>query len=420
MLTSKAKIRVSLLIVASISLITSLLSLNYMNQIIRKIEIMTDRDAKMAGIGEELSIKMLEARREEKNFIIFLDSTHIHQNLNILGSMEKDVELAYGISDVYHARLDSISELIVSYRQSIQSLAQTFQEDPRAFYRLQQQLIQYEKELDEIADKQQIVPKDLPSAASNLNYALFNAVNKISADKAKVITQLKDLSTAVLLIADSIVMDARQALAENSAAGRQYGVRARRNILTLLMVTTMILAYLIYVLPVKIFDPFRRIQRALKAISRGETDFPMPSMDSKDEIGELSRSFHEATRKIRYFNELITKKVIETRRNYQRILDEVNEGVIIADTDFKIVFINQATRDLFQLRMKSDVKSIKEIVPLWETIESSVNNIEKMGRTDFHLEGTIRDIPVCDVTLIPRPGKSGRIENVLFIIRICE
>lgn len=417
MLTSKTKIRLSLLLVASVSLVTSLLSLNYMNQMVRKIEVMTESDAKMAEIGEELSIRMLEARREEKNFIIFLDSTHIQQSMQILESMDKEASLARSVSPLYHTELDSIAKLISSYRNSLQSLAQTFQDDPRAFYRLQQQVMEYEKELKHITEQEQISSKELPGWATILNYSLLNAANKISSDKAKVISELKETSTQILILTESIAESARESLARNSKEGRQYGVRARRNILTLLMITGLLLAALIFYLPMKIFEPFRKIQRALSAISRGETEFPMPNMDSKDEIGTLSRSFHEATRKIRFFNNLITEKVVETRRNYQRILDEVDEGVIIATTDLNVIFINQTIREWFHLKTKTEIKSVQDIGPLWSQIGSALENIEKMGRTELDMQNGTDYPEMHKVTVIPRPGKSGRTETVLFIIR---
>lgn len=417
MLTSKSKIRLSLILVASISLGTSLVSLSYMNQIVRKIEIMTDTDAKMAEIGEALTIKMLEARREEKNFIIFLDSLYINNNFQILDEIEAGVNQARNIFPDYDARLDSITNLVRIYRENIRSLAQTFQDDPRAFYRLQQQVMQYEMELEQITKKQKTASPQNQVWASPLNYSMLSAANKLSSDKAKVITQLKETSTQILLLTQSIAVKARESLANNSQQGRQYGIRARRNILTLLMVTGLILAYLIFYLPQKIFEPFRRIQRALGAISRGAIEFSMPNMEAKDEIGELSRAFNEATKKIRYFNDLITEKLVETRRHYQRILDEVDEGVIISTTDYQITSMNQAVRELFDLKTKTEVKSIKDLIPLWKGIGSSLENIEKMGRTEFRIKLSSESDRECSVTVIPRPGKSGRLENMLFILR---
>lgn len=417
MLTSKTKIRLSLLLVAAISLGMSLLSLNYMNQIIRKIEVMTESDARMAEIGEQLSIKMLEARREEKNFIIFLDSAYVHQSMRILESVDGQVERARSVSPAYQAKLDSISGLVSKYRESLRSLVTIFQDDPRAFYRLQQQVMEYEDELREIRSQDGSEAQGLPVPLSALNYSLLDAANKITSDKARVITRLKDISTDILHLTESIAAQARQSLAENSREGRRYGIHARRNILTLLMITALILAALIFYLPMKIFEPFKRIQRALKAVSRGDAEFPMPNLESKDEIGELSRSFREATSKIRFFNELMSEKVVETRRNYQRILDEVDEGVIITTLDFEVTFVNQAVLERFGLKTKTEVKSLQDVVPLWAELEASLKNIDKMGRKEFELKNRSEPRAEYRVTVIPRPGRSGRIENVLFIIR---
>ena len=64
-MTNRGKIRITLTVIASISLGISFLSLYYMNRMVQEIEEIAYRDAKIAELGEILSILILEARREE-------------------------------------------------------------------------------------------------------------------------------------------------------------------------------------------------------------------------------------------------------------------------------------------------------------------------------------------------------------------
>ena len=141
MLTSKAKIRLALVGAVSLSLITALVSLLYMNSMISRIRQITLRDAKLADLARDISIKVLEARREEKNFIIYLDSTYIEQTLSIVSGIESDVEQAGKLETDQLGTLDSMSTLIGDYKSDIAVLKNTFQENPRALSSLQRQLV---------------------------------------------------------------------------------------------------------------------------------------------------------------------------------------------------------------------------------------------------------------------------------------
>ena len=105
MISSKTQIRFALLVVAFISLGTSLLSLSYLNRMGRKIEIIANRDAKIVELGEILSVKILEARREEKNFIIYFDTLYIQKNTEILKQIRKDVNNAKSFASAYAEKL---------------------------------------------------------------------------------------------------------------------------------------------------------------------------------------------------------------------------------------------------------------------------------------------------------------------------
>ena len=74
MLSGRGKIRVALLTVAAISVGTSFVSLFYMNRIIKRSKSIAEKDSRVAGLAEDISLKILEAKREEKNFIIYRSS----------------------------------------------------------------------------------------------------------------------------------------------------------------------------------------------------------------------------------------------------------------------------------------------------------------------------------------------------------
>ena len=417
MISSKTQIRFALLVVAFISLGTSLLSLSYLNRMGRKIEIIANRDAKIVELGEILSVKILEARREEKNFIIYFDTLYIQKNTEILKQIRKDVNNAKSFASAYVEKLDSIEILMTRYSQNIRLLVQTFEEDPRTLYKLQRQIINYEQELRSLATKQKLDIESLPTWTSDVNISMLSAATKLSAEKSKLFIELRETGNGITQLAQEISISARESLARNSVQGMSYSIKAQRNTITLLLIAGFLMAYLLYYLPRKIFLPYRKIGKALQAIGRGETEYKLPNIESRDELGDLSRSFQEAIRKLHFFNELKTAKITEIQRNLHRILEEVGEAVLILSPDLTLLYLNNAAKTLFDVSRDIVTQPLKELSALWEVLEESIIDIEKRGRFEVTLKVKRMDIRKKTVSIIPAVSNSGKLENILIVIR---
>jgi methyl-accepting chemotaxis protein len=417
MRTGKGKIRLALLLVALISLGTSLLSLSYMNRMARKFEQIASRDAKIAELGEVLSIKMLEARREEKNFIIYLDTTYIVGNRRIIEEIRSNVENAIGITTAYTGELDSIEVLVAEYSANIDRLVTAFQEDPRTLYNLQRQIMNYEQDLRNLTKNRRLSAESLPSLSSDVNIALLSASAKLSAEKTRLFNELREEGDRIIALAQDIASSARETLAKNSAEGMSYSQKAQRNTWTLILIAVFLLAYLVISLPRRIFLPYRKISRALQAIGRGDSEFTLPNVGKGDELGELSRSFEEAIGKLRDYSDLKTSKIAHLQRNLYRVLEEVKETFFILAPDLTVLYVNAAAKELFDIDRELVSKSIKELESLWEVLKESIIDVEKRGRYEVPLKFRKMELKKKMVSVIPSTGDSGRLENIFIIIK---
>jgi methyl-accepting chemotaxis protein len=416
MLTGKGKIRSALLLVTSICMGTAFLSLSYMKGMVRNIEEIAFRDARLAELGEEISISVLEARREEKNFIIYADTAYIKKNRMILERIQDGVKKAREISPDYIQELDSIDLLVVNYNAQLDLLVKTFQEDPLTLNRLQRQVINYEEELRQLAQRRKLDMNELPSWTSDVNASLSAAATRLSADKARLFDSLKETASTIQRVSQTIAKQARQRLAENSIKGMSYGTKAERNTITILLFGIILLGFLIFYLPHRIFYPFRIITRALNALGRGETELVLPNLDSNDEIGMLSRSFHEAVEKLILYNEMKSEKIVEMNRNIHRLMEEVREGIIFLSEDFTILSINEAARQLFNIKTDTGGKSLNDHPELWNLFEEPLTHIDKKGRQEIYLKIKKREIKKHQVFIIPEMAQNGKLQNILIVI----
>ena len=417
MLSSRGKIRLALLIVAAISVGTSFIALFYINNMVERTNIIVNRDAKLTGLAEDISIKMLEARREEKNFIIYFDSSYIENNRRLMEDIKSDINEARAIGKDYSLILDSIERFATEYSNNIELLVKFSYEDPRALNQLQRRIISYEEELKKLAQKGKIKTDSLPAWTSDLGILMLSATTKLSSEKEKVITELRETSNSILRLNKEITTKSRQSLAKNSSESVRYGVKAQRNAMIIFLITGFLLIYLIFYFPERVFLPFRRMMKTLKAIAKGENNFTFPDANTKDELGELSRGVQDTISKLRYFNDLKTDKIIETERKLRRVSEEIAEPVLILSADLKISYLNEPAQKLFSLKEEVIDKDIKDIPALSDIFGEQLADIEKKGRIEFQMKNKKLSFRKKNVIIIPNINKDSKTESILIIVK---
>lgn len=353
MLTSKNKIRFALILVGGLSLLTSFISLIYMNIMITRIKEITQRDASLATTASSISILMLDARREEKNFIIYLDTTYVSRTRNIIQQVETNIGNGRSIAPEYTAMFDSMTILINRYSENIELLDEIFQEDPRALTSIQQQIIRYEERLRKTIGQGTIDEDSIPSWVSDLNVLIASAATKASTEKVRVLTGLRESSDGLLQLAQKVATIAQVSLTEHGDEGVRSGLRAQRNALMIFIITGLVLMYFIITLPQRILKPFDKIVNVLKAIGRGETDVLKPTLSKGDEFEALYTSFKEAIQNLQEYNSLKTEKIVILKKQADTIIDEINEAVIILSRDLDIITMNNAASSMFDLTRDS-------------------------------------------------------------------
>ncbi len=417
MLSSKGKIRLVLVIAVSLSLGTALVSLLYMSAMISRINQITLRDAKLVDLGRDISIKILDARKEEKNFIIYLDSVYIGQAFNLISQIRSNVEEARRIAPEHAAKLDSIDLFLSNYRSDIAVLSTTFREDPRALSMLQRQLVDYEEQLKKTVSRSRSKADSLPAWLTDLNVLMIAATTKLSTEKARLLTDLRETSTAILNLSGQIVAQAQTDLAKHTEEGVRYGLKAQRNTLTIFIITLLLLAYLITYFPRYVLLPFQRITRTLKAISRGDTDLKIAEIEQGGEFSELYDAFQNAISNLKLYNDLKTERILELEKQFRSTLDEVKEACLVLSYDLRVVHVNDAAVNLLGLKDEIIGKNLTEIPSLWNVLETPLESAENQRRIEITARLRRSDIRRRNITVVSFRNKANEITLRLVIIK---
>ena len=417
MLSSKGKIRIILVIAVSLSLGTALVSLLYMSAMISRINQITLKDAKLVDLGRDISIKILDARREEKNFIIYLDSTYIAQAFNIISQIEANAEEAKRIAPEHADKLDSIGLFLNRYRSNIAVLAATFQEDPRALSMLQRQLVDYEEQLKKTVGRSRSEGDSLPSWLTDLNVLMIAATTKLSTEKARLLTGLRETSTAILSLSGEIVAQAQTDLAMHSEEGVSYGLKAQRNTLTIFIVTLLLLGYLIIYFPRYVLLPFQRITKTLKAISKSDAGLRLTGLEEGGEFSELYNAFQDAIFNLKLYNDLKTERIVELEKQFRVTLEEMKEACVVLSYDLRVIYANSAATNLLALEEEIIGKNLSELSVLWKILESPLTSGDSQRRIETSGRIKKSDLRKRNITVLSFRSKANEATMRVVIIK---
>lgn len=415
-MTRKSRIRLALGVVAALALGAALLSLNYLNGMVNDIQRISTVDMPIAELGESLSIRFLEARRDEKNFIITLDTTYIKSNRAILRQMNQNIANAYHFAPEYSTELDSLLNLVGGYSRRITLLVKILQDDPRTLNRLQRQLKSYETEIQRLQKRGRITQDAANQLAKEMNLDIENAAAGISTDKASLFVDLRVGAEDIRELTQSITNKARKALDAHAAQGVRQGILAQRNTLTFLFLAIIIVVYLIVVFPHRLFLPLTRINRTLSALERGDENIAF-QVDDDDEFGTLTKHIERALARLRLFNQLKSVKITDAQRHLQRILEAVDEPILILSADLNILYVNSAGRIFWENGTALQGQSIKNLTQLWEVTGEALENIQQRGRTQLTTRLGKRNLSKKTVVLLPHNTQNGRIETIVLLVK---
>lgn len=130
--------------------------------------------------------------------------------------------------------------------------------------------------------------------------------------------------------------------------------------------------------------PIRMLTRIATTIALGQYDMRI-NESSKDEIGQLGHAFNMMADRLQETIEDLSNK----KNNLSSILSSMDDGVIVVDNNERILMINAAARDFFNIKGEAAGKCINELIKNHnlsdivknipdEDVEISINNPQRL------------------------------------------
>ncbi|RGE39836.1 HAMP domain-containing protein [Comamonas testosteroni] len=279
-----------------------------------------------------------------------------------------------------------------------------------------------------------------------------DAVAEHATVNAKVRTLALVPSSAVNLLEEARYLQATiplpQALVQNAlavqAANREYQERAlARAGLQRMYIGTLTLALflavfgavvLAIVLGNQLAKPLLLLAQGMRDVARGDLR-PKPALQSRDEIGGLTRSFAVMTQQLADARSDANRNLQQldaARSNLQTILDNLTSGVIVLDRDGRIVLSNPgATRILrepmavFQGKRLRDISGLQDFARVvQEQFELFFGDPSTQGRERwqqvYELDGGDGDVVHNSTSLVMRGAELPEDQRLLVFDDISE
>jgi len=133
----------------------------------------------------------------------------------------------------------------------------------------------------------------------------------------------------------------------------------------------------------QIIKPIRELEKKAKQIGEGDLDSRI-EIKTKDEIGELAKEFNSMTEKLQEYDELNVQRLVSEKKKSEAIVKSISSPLIVTDSEHKIVLLNPAAEELFDISESQVLKKhFLEEINDEEIFNLMKNTAEKSDENGF-------------------------------------
>jgi nitrogen fixation/metabolism regulation signal transduction histidine kinase len=342
----QTRIALSMLLSAALLAPVVVVSLFYLGRMSGALNRVIETDVELMRLGDRITLTFLDARRSEKNYLLYSDSCYLAAarasadevvTLCDQGrALERELKPVFDslLADVavYRLQLDTIVALLggeagAGYTQALARLRAEHQ-------RLLEAAAATE---DSLARDSALTAADLLAARADLPVAglLGRILNEqVRATEARVVDGARTVSDY-----------AAGRTRDSQRQARQFSTWGQRNVATALLLVAVALIWAVTALPRNIVLPLKRIANALGRAERGELDVRV-TVHGRDELDQLARQLNRVFSRLRESDSRKTSHIQQLERRFRLLAADIAEGVLVFDRTPNLLYANAAVESL--------------------------------------------------------------------------
>lgn len=330
---------------AALVLPVVLLALFYLRRMNEAVGRIAERDIELMHIGDRISLDLARARRDDKNFLLYRDSTFLIDSRDAVGRVSLLADSGRKLDPATVAEFDTIHSLSLRYHQLLDSLRYLPAQPtpaPGALPGMTQLRRSHELLLRQAGEAADSTRRDslLTEAAR-----LAERITLPTPGSRHLDDELHSLQQQVAALSDTIVARALHRIGDHRQNARRLATWGQRNIVTVLLLTVVVLIWLMVALPRQTVLPIKRLLNALRRAETGNLDIRVkPS--SADELGQLAHQLNRSFARLREFDERKVDRILQLERRFRLLSNDISEAVIVVDRATTILLANYAAEEL--------------------------------------------------------------------------
>ncbi len=414
--TISGRIAVGMLLASLLVSPVVVLSLFYNSLMNRAIQRTVDVDLELLRIADRITIGFLTARRLEKNFVIFDDSLYLSGGREALDRVIQLCNRGQRIDPSLGADFDSIAAQVRRYQALLDTLGTLPAAQPGAAYledwsrlRTRHQLLLDQAFAAEDSARRDSLIAAAAAVARDMELPLRGGpAGRLLAARMRTVEDAISARTSAIsrLVSDRV--------AQGRSRVRSLTAWSQRNILTMLVVVAIVLAWLIATTPRRILLPVKRISNALARAEEGDLDFRI-SVRSNDELGNLARQLNRVFARLREIDERKVSRILLLERRFRQLCASIAEGVIVVDRTPAIIYANAAIEPVLGVRAAEatghDLASFPQLEFLREPLEHTLAGA--VGRQECEI---LAEMPGSALCIEALRDNTGTVVGALVII----
>lgn len=396
-LSIRTRIAASILLAFAMVLPVVGLSLFYYSDLLANIKMLTERDVRLGRSASDLSFIMLDIQRRERNYRVFGDDS---ERVGILGLISRADSVVQSLRAITLSRdrslLDDLSNRLGDYKKGFDVLVDYIAEFPpdKRFAQIRSRMDAESGNFPTLLKK---IRDEIRSADSSARDSLLaEAVKHIdifSLDRivspgagptgnprTSFLQQSLDSSRRDFITTANLLASRGWANMENhKRESLRIEARAKRNILFVIILTGILCAILVTLLPKSIVKPLKILGAHIRGVGNGSKDLDL-AVFPDDEVGALAAAYASVTEKLKHFDDLKTRKIATQKRFIERLIDHLDIPVCILTRTFSAIYMNSRFTTLFDIPAQQkipengfDLASLPYMKPFIEEIRKKTS-----------------------------------------------
>lgn len=341
----RTRMTLAMLIAGALTTPVVLLSLFYIRQMNSAVSRIVNEDIELMHVADRVSLEFAAARRDEKNFLLYRDSSYLRRTDSSLVHINELADTGRVLDPECSHCFDRILEQVAAYRALVDSLAvlpesertgRVILPDLATLRRHHGNLLRAAGAAESEAERDSLVAA-AARLATDITWPLTGA--------RTINDSIVALQEAVAAEADTIAARARTRIQATRRHARTLAAWGQRNIVTVLLLILVVLVWLVVTLPRRAVMPVKRIVNALRRVEEGNLDVRV-RLNTRDEIGDLARQLNRVFTRLGEFDERKKNRILHLERRFRLLINDVAEAVIVVDRLPAVVLANNSAEEL--------------------------------------------------------------------------